>query len=74
MAAAIDEAARHWPDDAARRSKLLLRLIEVGRAQLAREREQRIVERRRAVQETSGALAGVYPPGYLDDLRRDWPA
>jgi hypothetical protein len=29
--------------------------------------------RMRAVEETSGALTGLYEPGYLDGLREDWP-
>jgi hypothetical protein len=72
LAAALDEAARRWPEDARSRSRLLLRLIEIGRTQLVGERENEIEDRRRAIRETSGILAGAYPAGYLEDLRRDW--
>jgi hypothetical protein len=72
LAAALDEAARRWPEDAGSRSRLLLRLIEIGRAQLVGERANEIEARRRAIRETSGALAGAFPAGYLADLRRDW--
>lgn len=73
VAAALDDAARRWPEDASSRSRLLLRLVELGRQQIAAEDERRVAERRRAIEETSGALAGVYPTGYLEDLRQDWP-
>jgi hypothetical protein len=30
-------------------------------------------DRRRAIEDTAGVLSGVYPPGYLRQLRDDWP-
>jgi hypothetical protein len=30
-------------------------------------------DQRRAIKDTAGALTGVYPPGYLEELRADWP-
>ena len=35
--------------------------------------EPRRERRSSAIAELSGTLTGVYEPGYLDDLRRDWP-
>jgi hypothetical protein len=72
LAAALDEAARRWPEDARSRARLLLRLIEIGRTQLEAERADQVEARRRAIRETSGVLAGAYPAGYLEELRRDW--
>lgn len=32
-----------------------------------------LTERRlAAIEETAGSLTGMYPPGYLDDLRDEW--
>lgn len=65
----LDEAQRRWPevDD---RKELLLRLAAAGREAIEREG----VERRSAIEETAGALSGVYEPGELARLRDDWPA
>jgi len=30
-------------------------------------------KRLRAIGDTAGVLSGVYPPGYLEQLRADWP-
>ena len=65
----LDEAQRRWPEIRDRK-ELLLRLAAVGREAIAREG----AARRSAVEETAGALSGVYEPGELARLREDWPA
>ena len=73
VAAALDAAAAHWPEVRSRR-ELLLRLVEQGREVIDRDRDGAIEHRREAIRRTSGALTGVYEPGYLERLRDDWPA
>ncbi len=73
LSAALDAAARRWPEDAASRPRLLLRLIEAGQRAIDNERERERTRRRAAVEHTAGALTGVYPPGYLERLRHEWP-
>lgn len=65
----LDEAQRRWPD-VHDRKELLLRLAAAGREAIEREAS----ERRGAIEETAGALTGVYQPGELERLREDWPA
>lgn len=65
----LDEAQRHWPE-VRDRKQLLLRLAAAGREAI--EREAR--ERPTAIEETAGALTGVYRPDELERLREDWPA
>ena len=72
VAEAIDIAAARWPDTPSRRA-LLLRLVEQGRDAIERERDEQVHHRRAAIRRTSGALTGVYEPGYLERLDDDWP-
>jgi hypothetical protein len=65
----LDEAQRRWPG-VRDRKELLLRLTAAGREAIRRER----AERSAAVEETAGALTGVYRPDELKRLREDWPA
>jgi hypothetical protein len=48
-------------------------LAEAGTETLAAKRAARREERRRALQETRGMFADVYPPRYLEEPRKDWP-
>jgi hypothetical protein len=66
VAELLDRAARRWPE-VEDRKELLLRLAELGDEALARD------DRLAAIDETAGALSGVYPPGALERLRDDWP-
>src|SRR4051794_39424771 len=69
VAEAIDLAAERWPETPSRR-ELLLRLVEQGRGVIERERDEQAERRREAIRRT-GALTGVYEPGYLEQLRDD---
>lgn len=63
----LDEAQRRWP--AMRdRKELLLFLASIGSDVAKRD----IATRRKAVEETAGALTGVYREDELSQLREDW--
>jgi len=72
VAHALDLAARRWPGEP--RSKLLLRLVDVGAATLSTEDVQAEKRYRDASMASSGKYADAFGPDYLIDLRRDWPA
>jgi hypothetical protein len=59
-------AQRRWPE-IHDREELLLMLAAAGAIQ--REGADRV----RGVEESAGALNGVYEPGELEGLREDWP-
>ena len=65
----LDQAQRRWPE-VSDRKELLLKLATAGQEAIQRD----AAARARAVEETAGALSGVYEPGELERLREDWPA
>ena len=73
VARAIDDAARRWPQEGGNRPRLLLRLLEEGHRAVTGQRQRGLRAHRDAIAATSGALTGMYGPGYLDELRAEWP-
>lgn len=71
VAAALDAAAEHWPEES--RARLLRRLVDEGHRSLAARRTAGIEERRAALRRTAGSMTGVYRKDELERLREDWP-
>ncbi|WP_157981542.1 hypothetical protein [Protaetiibacter intestinalis] len=69
---ALELAAAEWPG--VPRAELVTRLLEEGAASLSATGTARRAQRRAALEQTRGSLAAVFPPGYLEELREDWPA
>ena len=66
IAEAIDAAMPLYPG--ASRADILRRLIHIGFETIADQQ----VRHRIVVRELAGRYRGLYPAGYLDDLREDW--
>jgi sulfite reductase beta subunit-like hemoprotein len=64
----LDAAQRHWPELTDRKA-LLLRLAEAGAGAIATQ----AAKQRTAIENTAGVLTGLYEPGELERLRKDWP-
>lgn len=73
IARALADAAERWPEHREAPSRLLLELVRAGHEAIAGARRDEIADRREAIRSTAGSLTGVYPPGYLEELRADWP-
>lgn len=68
---ALDQAALRWPGET--RAKLLQRLIGAGGAAIENDIKSDESAHRAAVERSSGRYPTAFGPGYLDDLRQDWP-
>ncbi len=71
LAAALDAAARRWPDLS--RPQLLVRLALEGDHAAQQARDDRRRRRLAAVRQHSGVLTGAYGPDFLRKLRQEWP-
>jgi hypothetical protein len=70
---ALDQAALIWPEIRDDRAALLRRVIERGAEAVTSTVRERRGQRRAAIRETAGILAGVYPPGAARLLKEEWP-
>jgi len=71
VARALDAAERRWPGEP--RSRLILRLITERGEQLDELNDAEVARRRAALEQIAGSFAGVFPAGYLEELRSEWP-
>lgn len=71
LAHALVVAARRWPEKST--SGQIAALAELGAAAVEREAAERREARRRLVEANAGGFEDAYPPGYLEELRQDWP-
>lgn len=72
VARALDLAAKRWPGEP--RSKLLLRLVDVGGGTLEHDQYADAGAHHAAVMASSGRYTEAFGPDYLIELRADWPA
>lgn len=70
---ALLAAARRWPQDRDKPSRLLRHLIDEGFKSIEPGAATRDNGRLDALRRVSGSYTGLYEPGYLDELRAEWP-
>lgn len=74
LQAALDLAARAWPEETSR-ARLMTQLALLGSASLAaRDPEERARRRLAFLDQPREAYSGTFPPGYREGLRDEWPA
>ena len=74
LADAIDAAAVLWPSDGDERAKLLRKIIDAGIDAINSQSTQRRQSRLKAIVSIAGGLDEVWPEGWLDSARNEWPA
>jgi hypothetical protein len=72
--AAIDEAAKQWPEAADNRAELVRRLLLRGTPSALEAEVQRRAEFLAAVDAAAGSMRGVYPPDAARLLTEEWPS
>lgn len=68
---ALEIARSRWPDESP--SALLLHLVVRGGQAIRDEQAARALDRTGAVDAVVERFSGVYPGGYLPELRGGWP-
>ena len=69
----LELAAEMWPSDKDERSSLLRHIIAAGIQALDAEKGQRLAERKAAIAEASGMFSGLWPQGWYQELKEEWP-
>ena len=72
VAHALDVASKRWPGLS--RTKLLLRLVDVGSRALEHDQHIEAHAHHAAVTGSSGQYDDAFGPDYMSELRADWPA
>lgn len=68
---ALQIARSRWPDQSP--SALITHLVVAGGHALRGEESRRSAAQRRRIDLVIDQFAGIYPEGYLRELREDWP-
>lgn len=69
---ALEAAEKRWPGEP--RARLIVRLITENGARVAEVNQAERERRRAALDAVAGSFSGMYPLGYLEELRAEWPA
>jgi hypothetical protein len=74
IAEGLELAALTWPSDQSSRTELLRHIIAAGIQVLEAEHREKRAQRMAAVAElSSGKYNHIWPEGYLEELRSEWP-
>jgi hypothetical protein len=73
LAKALEAAALLWPNERLSRSALLRKVLELGTERVLEQASVARTSRLRAIESQAGSLTGVWPDGWRDELRDEWP-
>lgn len=70
---ALDAAAHQWPELRENRGELLRRIVQVGSEVIEQRESDRVARRRAAITSSAGTLTGLWPEGWREAMRDEWP-
>jgi hypothetical protein len=73
LAHALGTAAQVWPEVGGEKSVLLRRIIDAGMDAVEKKAAAKDQSHRNAVSQAAGSLSGIWPKGWRESLRDEWP-
>ena len=73
LASALEMAAELWPEANGEKGVLLRRLLDAGIENVERKMASREQVRHDAISNVAGIFTGVWPTGWREELRDEWP-
>lgn len=73
LAQALEAAALLWPSERLSRSSLLRKVLEVGVEEVVKQAASAKSSKLREIEKQAGSLSGVWPSGWISELRDEWP-
>lgn len=73
ISAAIDLAAKTWPELRGDRAALLRKIVETGVQSLELEAQARDQERLLAIRAAAGSLSDVWSKNWREEMAEEWP-
>lgn len=70
---ALTVAAELWPESRGDKGRLLRRVLEAGIETVKQVQTDHRASRLALVEQASGSLTGIWPSGWRQELRDEWP-
>ena len=73
LSLALDRAAALWPELADNRTALLRRILEQGMLVMNTRASERLATRATTIAEIEREFDDLWPEGWLDQMKSEWP-
>jgi hypothetical protein len=73
LSQALSKAEKIWPELQGKRTDLLRKVLEVGIDAIEKQSSEATKQRIATVEKLSGAMDGIWPSNWKQELAEDWP-
>jgi hypothetical protein len=73
LSQALGKAEKIWPELQGKRTDLLRKVLEIGIDAIEKETSEATKQRIATVEKLSGAMDGIWPSNWKQELAEDWP-